>query len=460
VKSFWIVNALLVTGGQQALDAVTSAVGVSEVRARWSYQIPRPFAGTQEATPDTIEWNVIRVGAPDVWEQFTTGEGIVVANVDTGVDFDHPALVNQYRGNLGGGSFDHNYNWWDPSNICPGDIPCDNNNHGSHTMGTMVGDDGGANQIGVAPGATWMAAKGCEQFTCSDFALLSSGQFITAPTNLAGQMPRPDLRPHVVNNSWGTTDGTDQFYRATVQGWVAAGIFPQFSNGNSGPSCGTVGAPASYPESYGAGAFDINDVIASFSSRGASPIDGGIKPDIAAPGVNVRSAFNGGGYGTFSGTSMASPHVAAVVALMWSAAPGVTGDITATRTFLDDTADDHSFTTCGGTLDNNNTWGEGIIDALEAVTAAAGGGGGDELVGTITDEVTGDPIAGAMIKAKAQGGAAQVTTSGPDGSYSFADLTGGPNKLIVRANGYVDERVQVVIVDGQTTTEDVALAPA
>ena len=92
------------------------------------------------------------------------GEGIVVGNVDTGVDFDHPALVGKYRGNLGGGNFNHNYNWFDPTFVCgsPSTTPCDNNNHGTHTMGTMVGDDGAGNQIGVAPGATWVAAKGCE----------------------------------------------------------------------------------------------------------------------------------------------------------------------------------------------------------------------------------------------------------------------------------------------------------
>ena len=79
------------------------------------------------------------------------------------MQFDHPALVRQYRGNNGDGTFDHNYNWFDPAGVCvPSTAPCDNDGHGTHTMGTMVGDDGGANQIGVAPGAKWIAAKGCE----------------------------------------------------------------------------------------------------------------------------------------------------------------------------------------------------------------------------------------------------------------------------------------------------------
>ena len=135
-----------------------------------------------------------------------------------------------------------------------------------------------------------------------------------APTDLTGQNPRPDLRPHVVNNSWGGGPG-DPFYQATVQAWVAAGIFPAFANGNAGPSCGSAGSPGDYPESYAVGAYDIGNFIAFFSSRGPSGLDGGIKPNISAPGVDVRSSVPGNGYAIFSGTSMATPHVAGSVAL-------------------------------------------------------------------------------------------------------------------------------------------------
>jgi hypothetical protein len=75
-----------------------------------------------------------------------------VASIDTGVQFDHPALAAQYRGKNPDGTVDHNYNWFDPAGVCPTDAPCDNNGHGTHTMGIMVGDDGGNNVIGVAPG--------------------------------------------------------------------------------------------------------------------------------------------------------------------------------------------------------------------------------------------------------------------------------------------------------------------
>ena len=255
----------------------------------------------------------------------------MVANIDTGVEFDHPALVNQYRGTQGEGMYDHNYNWFDPSNICgfPSEAPCDNEGHGTHTMGTIVGDDGGDNQIGVAPGAQWIAAKGCEDFFCSFEALLSAGEWILAPTDLNGENPRPDLRPHIVNNSWGGGAG-DEFYRGIVQAWVAAGIFPVFANGNLGPYCFSSDSPGDYPESYAVGAYDIAEELAFFSGRGPSAFEI-IKPNIAAPGVDVRSSVPGGQYAWNSGTSMATPHVTGAVALMWSAALAISGDVDADR---------------------------------------------------------------------------------------------------------------------------------
>jgi subtilisin family serine protease len=313
-----------------------------------------------------------------VWTGFNDrGEGIVVANIDTGVQYTHPALVNQYRGNNLDGTFDHNYNWHDPSKICgnPSLAPCDNNGHGTHTMGTMVGDDGdpGANQIGVAPHATWIAAKGCESGSCSLAALLSSGQWVVAPTDLMGLNPDPLMAPNIVNNSWADGPGSsDAFYRATVQAWVAAGIFPAFANGNFGPGCGSVAPPGSYSESYGVGAFDINNNIAGFSGRGPAPLalGGGIKPNVSAPGVNVRSSWNNGGYLSISGTSMATPHLAGTVALVWSAQPLLQGDIDGTRAIIDNSAIATSDLTCGGTAANNNVWGRGRLDAFAAVTAA------------------------------------------------------------------------------------------
>jgi len=273
-EPFWIVNTVKVKAGQSVLSELAARPEVTEIRADVVYQIPEPLAGTADASPAAVEWNIARVNADKVWSSFNDrGEGITIANIDTGVKFNHPALVNQYRGRKPDGSFDHNYNWFDPSKVCgnPSLVPCDNNGHGSHTMGTMVGDDGnpGPNQIGMAPRARWIAAKGCESFFCSLDALLKSGQWVMAPTDLNGQNPKPELRAHTVNNSWGGGAGSaDPFYRETVRKWVAAGMFPAFANGNAGPSCGTAAPPGNYPESYGVGAFDIGNNIAGFSSRG------------------------------------------------------------------------------------------------------------------------------------------------------------------------------------------------
>ena len=248
------------------------------------------------------------------------------ANIDTGVQFDHPALVNQYRGNLGGGTFDHDYNWWDPTGIC-GDraVRQRRPRHPHH------GHDGRRRRpgpftpdIGVAPGATWIAAKGCEDFGCSDVALLSAGQFILAPTDLDGNNPDPSKRPDIVNNSWGSGPG-DEFYHDIVTAWRAAGIIPVFSAGNAGPSCDTGGSPGDFLESFSVGATDIDDEIADFSSRGPS-VFGKVMPDVSAPGVAVLSSVPGDGYAEFAGTSMAAPHTAGTLALMLSAELALVGD--------------------------------------------------------------------------------------------------------------------------------------
>jgi subtilisin family serine protease len=139
----------------------------------------------------------------------------------------------------------------------------------------------------------------------------------------------PSKAPDVVNNSWGSNATNSTEFLADVRAWVAAGIFPAFANGNNGPAAGTVGSPGSFPESFGVGATDINDQIASFSSRGPAIWDGVtyVKPQISAPGHQIYSAWPrqlGLDYNTISGTSMATPHLTGVVALLLSAQPDLT----------------------------------------------------------------------------------------------------------------------------------------
>jgi subtilisin family serine protease len=369
---YWAVNTLLVEGDRALVDELAARPDVARIQPNRDYRLfqsPREL----DAAINLVEWNIADIGADHVWNVFgVRGEKITVATIDTGAEYTHRALVRQYRGNLGGGAFDHNYHWFDPAGICPAPEPCDNIGHGTHVTGTMVGDDGGGNQIGVAPAARWIAAKGCEFSSCSAASLLASGQWMLAPTDLAGANPKPDLAPHVVNNSWGGPGG-DIWYQGIINAWVNAGIFPVFAAGNSGGlGCGSASSPGDNIPAYAAGAHDIAHAIAPFSGRGPSAVDGTtVKPNVTAPGVNIRSSLPGNTYGNFSGTSMAAPHVAGTVALIWSATPAKTlGKVALTRRIIDATAIDVNDLTCGGVPANNNVWGQGRLDAFDAVWLA------------------------------------------------------------------------------------------
>ena len=380
----YIINGVIVHSGNAALvNNLAARPDVSQLVANHRIAVeksaPLALLAVKAQAPNAIEWNLTMIGAPSVWTDFgDTGAGMVVANIDTGVQFDHPALVNQYRGNLGGGNYDHNYNWYDPYFQCPsgGTIPCDPGAHGTHTMGTMVGDDGGVNQIGVAPGAQWIACKGGDAVSgyLLTNELLTCAQWILAPFDLTGANPNPDMRPDVVNNSWGG-GRNDYWYTGAISAWRAAGIFPSFSAGNSGPACSTAGSPGDNWESVATGATNINDDLASFSSRGPAYLTGFLKPQVTAPGVNIRSSVPGSSYqGGWNGTSMASPHTAGSVALLWSAVPELKGQIDETLWVLEQTADPLATPglNCGGdyVTGPNNDWGYGRLNIFAAVTKA------------------------------------------------------------------------------------------
>ncbi|MFI6503110.1 S8 family serine peptidase [Nonomuraea typhae] len=447
---FWIVNAIHVSGASEKLAAaIADLPEVESILPVRTYALPKPEPGRPEARTAAVEWNVDRVNAPRVWDELgTKGEGIVVANIDTGADYTHPDLSAQYRGRAPNGSYDHNYNWYDPAGVCPSAAPCDNNGHGSHTMGTMVGAGG----IGVAPAARWIAAKGCETNSCSELALTRAGQWIAAPTDLGGANARPDLAPDIVNNSWGGP-GNDPWYTGIVQSWIDAGIFPAFSNGNSGPACNTTSSPGGYAISYSAGGLDINNVLYNRSSKGPGD-NGELKPNIAAPGVNVRSSVPGG-YAAFTGTSMASPHVAATVALLWSAAPSLQGNVAATRPLLDSTAIDVDDTSCGGTPADNNVWGEGRLDSFAAVQAAPRDGLG-QVRGTVT--AAGSPVAGAEVSLT--GPLSRTVFTGADGTYSVPHLLPGAYQVTSALFGYGSATATATVAAGQTTTTDLSMTRA
>ncbi|MDR7383573.1 S8 family serine peptidase [Promicromonospora iranensis] len=365
--SFWATNAILVEDGSldQAVD-LAADTQVLEVRPTTRHVIDEPET-TDGAVPNAAAnstYGIKAINADDVWRRGATGDGIVVAGLDSGVSRTHPALAAQYRGATSG----NNYNWFDAARV-GASAPRDDHGHGTHTMGTMVGTDDGAMNIGVAPGAQWIATNGCAD-DCADAALIASGQWILAPTRLDGSAPDAAQRPHVVNNSWGLSFSTDPFMEDVISAWEAAGIFSTWANGNEGEyGCESSGSPGSRTLSYSVGAFTPTGAIASFSSRGPGQ-SGTVKPDIAAPGEKVRSAVPGGRYEQWSGTSMAAPHVAGAVALLWDAVPELVGDVTRTRAILDGSAADVRDTSCGGTTDDNNVWGEGKLDVLAAYELA------------------------------------------------------------------------------------------
>ena len=391
-KPFWVANMLVVSGDRALVESLAARSDVRLIESNDSFKgISDPVTvAIPSDSPQTTEWGVQRVNAPQVWALGYTGQGIVIGNQDTGMRWTHNAIRPKYRG-WNGSVADHNYNWWDAIHSGGGSCgsntsaPCDDQGHGTHTTGTTAGDDGAGNQVGVAPGARWIGCRNMDQGNGTPATYTECFQFFIAPTDLNGNNPDPSLRPHVMNNSWGCppSEGCAATTLQTiVENTQAAGIFVEASAGNSGPSCSTVSDPPSlYGAAFATGAIDINNVLASFSSRGPVTADGSnrLKPNISAPGVSVRSSTfsSDTSYGSLSGTSMAGPHVVGVVALLWSAHPELSRMITETKTLLQNTANPgvtvSPAQTCGGiphTQIPNNSFGYGRVDALAAVNAA------------------------------------------------------------------------------------------
>lgn len=392
-RSYWIANMIWVRGDSNAVEKLARRSDVAHIYANPAVQFELPVQTTGAAKSlSGVEWNITKVNADDVWALGYTGEGIVIGGQDTGYEWDHPALKNQYRG-WNGASADHNYNWHDaihaddphtpPGNPCGFDspVPCADHSHGTHTVGTMVGDDGGSNQIGMAPGAKWIGCRNMEQQWGTPASYAECYQWFVAPTDITNSNPNPALAPHIISNSWycppeeGCTD--PNILKSVVQNVTSAGILTVHSAGNEGPACETVTHPgAIYAESFSVGATNSNDDIAGFSSRGPVTVDGSgrLKPDVSAPGVSIRSSVLSGGYSFSNGTSMAAPHVAGQAALMISADPALAGRVGKTEILMKMSAVHLTWAqTCGGipgSMIPNNTYGYGRIDALAAVQLA------------------------------------------------------------------------------------------
>lgn len=395
-RSYYINNMIAVEGatfGQLLKIAeredVLKVVGNPTLRA--SLPGSHRASSEEEKGPGA---NIVRFGASKVWSEFkVTGEKIIVAGQDTGVKWTHKALKNHYRG-WSGTEADHNYSWHDAvhksvggNSSCGYDVktPCDDHGHGTHTIGTVVGDDGNGNQIGVAPGAKWIACRNMDDGIGTPEMYIECFQWFLAPWPQGGdpvEDAKPELAPHVINNSWGCpkSEGCEggEFERI-LKALRTAGIFVVASAGNDGDRCGTIkSGPAFHSDLVlSVGAMNHrNDAIASFSSRGPSTFDHQIGPHVTAPGVNIRSSVPSGGYSEYgwSGTSMAGPHAVGLVALLWAAEPSLVGQIEKTEALIKETSEPKtSSQSCDGVSGSsipNNTFGYGIANAYEAVKKA------------------------------------------------------------------------------------------
>ncbi|MGD9972816.1 MAG: S8 family serine peptidase [Desulfatirhabdiaceae bacterium] len=388
-RPHYIVNTIWVRANRDILQELASRPEVSRIEpnpmVRGVPEDQGSSSSERDQTTAGVESGIAYIKAPQVWNLGFTGQEIVIGGQDTGYQWDHPALKSQYRG-WDGSSVNHNGNWHDAihanthgANICGADAsaPCDDHGHGTHTMGTAIGDDGATNHIGVAPGARWIGCRNMDNGYGTPQSYLECFEFFLAPYPRGGDpltQGEPDLGPDVVNNSWycpgseGCTDVT--VLHAAVAALLNAGILSVNSAGNSGSfgTCSTIREPpAIYAESYTVGALNTGaDSLTIFSSCGPVTIDGSgrRKPDITAPGTNIRSSVPGGGYGQMSGTSMAAPHVTGAVALLWSAVPGLKNDPLATMDRINASAFHLSSTTCGSSGWPNNTFGYGRLDAL------------------------------------------------------------------------------------------------
>lgn len=390
-RPHYLVNMIEVQGRPHLREFFAKEPGVASVLFQPGvrrYAYPFRIPAMDLTGPQGVEWNVQEVGANRVWELGVTGQGVIVGDADTGVVWDHPALKGAYLG-WDGVSTEHNYHWYDPWDGRA--EPWDDSGHGTHTTGTVVGGHD-ENQIGLAPGAKWIACRNMRQGLGNPGSYVSCMEFLLAPFPLSGD-PFHDGDPargaHVVNNSWGCPPEEGclpDTLSIAVENLRAAGQMMIVSAGNDGPACGTVEAPPSlYDTALTVGATQADNRAAGFSSRGPVEADGSLrpKPDLVAPGVDIRSAVPGG-YAPLPGTSMAGPHVAGAVALLWSAEPLLIGDIDRTWSLLTQTAQQMAVDSvcsngpaepgkvcgCGDDVSDgvpNNVYGWGQVDVWAAM---------------------------------------------------------------------------------------------
>lgn len=373
IHPLWISNMIYAKGTAKAIEELSQRgdIDIIELDKKIVLHEFEEVACDVGASPNGREPGHSAIKANKLWQMGYTGYGLRAMVIDTGTDQYHPALEANYAGLYFGDEVAY-------TGVGSESIDCDN--HGTHVTGTVAGLNRATNDtIGVAFNALWIGSPAID---CgANNSTFSTNQLFQWALNPDGNLLTTDDVPAVINNSWGIPTHVDG-----NPGWVgnqcgtgsmnslnaaeAGGIAVVFSAGNNGTNgTSTVSNPADLnmglvnPFSVAAvNGSNLNFPLAGFSSRGPTTCSGTgslkIKPEVAAPGVNVRSSIAGGGYSQFSGTSMASPHVAGAVVLLKEAFPNLTGE--AIKLALYNTAIDL------GTPGEDNSYGNGIIDVMEA----------------------------------------------------------------------------------------------
>ncbi|MEQ1560189.1 MAG: S8 family serine peptidase [Methyloglobulus sp.] len=417
IKPLWIINSVAATVPARAILNLADVPLVANVYLDATLSLPR----SNKSVLSAPEWNLSAIHAPDVWDLGYTGQSVVVANMDTGVDVAHPDLNIQWRGGSN--------SWFDPHGeySTPTDFAGSLSGHGTQTMGLIVGRDTSGTTIGVAPDAHWIATKLFNRVGVafeSDFH--QSFQWLLDPDN----NPLTDDAPDVVNGSFQTStfNVCDTRFQADIQALKTAGIAVVFGAGNSGPYVSSSSSPANNPGSFSVGAIDYLSTIATFSGRGPTPVECGsaLFPSIVAPGVDVNTTdltFAGSAtYATVSGTSFAAPHVAGSMALLIDAFPKV--EVTALESALQDSATDL------GIPGQDNESGFGLLNVLGAYNILAASGrdpiGVDDSYVLDEDTTLTTPAPGVL-------GNDTDPQSNPISATLYTDVTHG--SLILNADG-------------------------
>lgn len=420
--SFYIVNAIWLEADQALLQRIAEMPEVAKILPNQAIQAHFPEVASMSKSADEVEWGVEKIQADKLWDLGVRGQGVVVGGQDTGYEWDHPAITNQYRGRIPTG-VDHNYSWHDAihdvhplnsdsANPCGFDsqVPCDDHSHGTHTVGTMVGDGGPDAKIGVAPAAKWIGCRNMERGWGSPSSYIECFEWFLAPTDLNNQNADPSKAPQVIANSWGCPSiegcepGNFEVMELAVNNLRTAGVVVVVSAGNDGPACSSIQNPASiFEASFTVGASTPADTIANFSSRGSvlSDASGRLKPNVVAPGTRVRSCILGGGYASWNGTSMAGPHVAAAVAMLISAEPSLAGNVDLIEEVLMQSAKPiYTTQDCGnisGQVHPNHSAGWGRIDLMKALAIVRPDLANDEVPNQYRIRVFPNPSSGIFL---------------------------------------------------------------